>query len=319
MIESATILDETARWRARDVKYLRGTWGQLLSHVPRFRTASFRASDETPPNPYLMAVIREPTSLLEQPVPVGIVSNTYTLAQHTNVAKMCLEGIRHAGIEGEGLTCELGLTELGEWMNLRIYFPDNFNFIPGDRESLGLRVECFNSVDGSSRLVILLGWLRFVCSNGLVIGETKVELRDIHNQRMDLDRIPDIIRAGLEQVEQDRLRLEGWEQQPVDFTNLEAWVDAPLTKAWGKKAACRVFHVCHSGRDVKWTDPFAKGSATEKPITPLQAVPGAPVPAANLYDVSQALSFVASGRNNPDERLAWQSAIPALIDGLAVA
>jgi hypothetical protein len=319
MIESATILDETARWRARDVKYLRGTWGQLLPHVPRFRTVDFRLSEETPPNPYMKTVVRLPTSLVEQPVPVGVVSNTYTLAQHTDVAEMCFEGIQHAGIRPEGLMCELGLTELGEWMNLRIYFPDAFNFIPGDHESLGLRVECFNSVDGSSRLVILLGWLRFVCSNGLVIGETKVELRDIHNQRMDLERIPGIIRDGLDQVAQDRLQLEGWEQQTLQFPKLETWVNEPLTKAWGKKAACRVYHICHSGRDVKLADPFAKGSATEKPITPLEPVPGAPFPAANLYDVSQALSYVASGRNNPDERLAWQSSIPRLIDGLAVA
>jgi hypothetical protein len=28
----------------------------------------------------------------------------------------------------------------------------------------------------SSRLVILFGWLRFVCANGLVIGETKIEI-----------------------------------------------------------------------------------------------------------------------------------------------
>jgi hypothetical protein len=85
---------------------------------------------------------------------------------------MCFDGIQQAGIDPVPLRCELGLTSLGEWMNLRIYFPESHQkkLVGRADDVMDLRLEYFNSVEGSSRLVILLGWLRFVCSNGLVIG-----------------------------------------------------------------------------------------------------------------------------------------------------
>jgi hypothetical protein len=312
-------LDETGRWRARDVSYCRGVWEKLKPLLPTFTMEEFRASDKTPPNPYMRSVIRQPRSLFEQPIPVGVVSNTYGLSQHAEVVEQCLAGIKGAGIRTQNLTCEIGLTELGEWMNLRIYFPEQFQHRPLDDEPLGLRLECFNSVDGTSRLLVLLGWLRFVCSNGMVIGETKTELRDVHNQDIDLAAIPKVIQDGLQLVKRDIGRLQQWQQTNIGLVGIEEWADEPLAGAWGKKAACRVFHICESGEDVEITDPFAKVPPTKKPWKVLQAVPGAPSPAKTIYDVSQALSWVASKRNNPEERVAWQAAIPRLIDRLSAA
>ena len=206
---------------------------------------------------------------------------------------------------------------LGEWMNFRAYFPESHNHMPKDEKPLGLRLECFNSVDGSSRLVILLGWLRFVCSNGLVIGETKAELRDVHDEHLDLDVIPQIIAAGMTEVAQDLKRLTTWEATKVRPRTLEKWANGAVTKKWGKKAACRVFHICMSGRDVDIVDPFAKGDATEKPVNLTIEVPGSARPANTLYDVSQALSWVATHRNNAEERVEWQGAISKLIEDLS--
>ena len=77
------------------------------------------------PNPYLKTIVRLPRTPFEQPVPVGVVSNTYTLTQHKEVAEKCFEGIRLAGTPTSDLRCEVGLAQLGEWMNLRIYFRNN--------------------------------------------------------------------------------------------------------------------------------------------------------------------------------------------------
>jgi hypothetical protein len=266
----------------------------------------------------MKAVVRIPRTKFEQAIPVGTVSNTYTLAQHDEVAGKCLAGMKEAGIGTDELRCELGLTELGEWMNLRIYFPDRYSHTPQDGKQLALRLECFNSVDGSSRLVILLGWLRFVCSNGLVIGETKTELRDIHNKHMDLDKIPGIICESLELVHGDLERIASWEGQSVRPDLLKVWANKILGEHWNKKAACRVYHICTSGSDVDIIDPFAPGEATDKPVRQVEPVPGSPVPAKNLYDVSQALSWVASRRNSSEEKVEWQSAIPGLIERLGV-
>jgi hypothetical protein len=46
-------------------------------------------------------------------------------------------------------------------------------------------------------------------------------------------------------------------------------------------------------------------------------VPGSPERAATKYDVSQALSFVATRRNNAEERVTRQADIPQLLALLA--
>lgn len=317
--DTIQVLDEKSRWRARGVCYWSGKWEKLSSQLPVFKTADFQAAEDAPANPYLKTVVRLPRTLVEKPIPVGVVSHTYTLAQHSDIAEKCLQGLRSAGIKTDSLRCELGLTELGEWMNLRVYFPERYNHTPFDGNPIRLRLECMNSVDGSSRLIILLSWLRLICTNGMVIRETKTEIRDIHNENLDLERIPQVIEDAMTLVEDDLRRLSGWEKARLDAERFRLWVNEKLAERWGKKAACRVFHICTSGFDVEIADPFAGGDPSDKPTKRIRRVPGAPENARNLYDVSQALSWIASGRNNAEERLEWQSSIPDLIHGLLAA
>jgi hypothetical protein len=201
-------------------------------------------------------------------------------------------------------------------MNFRIYLDDTYSYTDPHGKKLDLRLECFNSVDGSSRLVILFGWFRFVCANGLVIGESKIEIKERHRQNLDLASVPERIRPALEAVEADRSRITKWQAVKVVVDDIAPWVDENLSEKWGKKAAARVFHICDSGKDIEIEDPFAPGPATNKPIQYLGRVPGSPERAAPKYDVSQALSFVATHRNNTEERVAWQADIPFLLDRL---
>ena len=314
--EPVEFTDETARWRARDVSFMAGRWDILVKRIPRFTLGDFKTATDGPSNPYMKTVVRQPLTVTEHPIPVGVVSNTYCLAQHTDIIETCIQSIAAQGIDPRELRCEVGLTPLGEWMNFRVYFPDRFAYNPKDRNRLALRLECFNSVDGSSRLIILLTWFRLICSNGMTISETKAELRDIHNENLDLSAIPDIIADGLSKVHIDLARLRRWEDTPIDVPQFTDWLNDYLSQQWGKKAACRVFHICQNGVDVELTEPFAKGDASDKPIKPLSPVPGAPNPARNLYDVSQALSWIATQRNNAEERQEWQSVIPSLVEHL---
>ena len=316
MSDVVRLTDEKGRWHAREVSYVEGSWKQVLERLPFFETGEYWVAPDMPANPYLRSVIRLPLTRMEYPIPVGVVSNTYTLAQHRAVAQKCVEGIQAAGVEVAGLRCEVGLTELGEWMNLRIYFPESYNYAAADHQKLGLRLECFNSVDGSSRLILLLGWLRFVCTNGLVIGETRAELRDVHDRYMDLEKIPTIIRKALERVAGERKRLSSWEGTQVGEKQLKWFVDDPLSASWGKKAACRTFHICRSGFDVELQSPFKAGPASAKLVRQVQRVPGAPDVARTLYDVGQALSWIATARQDSEERLTWQAQIPGLLEQL---
>lgn len=310
-------LSEQKRWRTRDVKYWGGTWDAVSPLIPRFEIGEFKAEKDAPSNPYMKAVIRVPQTRVERPMPVGVVSNSYGLAQHHDVAARCFEGVRLALMDPKGLRCEVGLTELGEWMNLRVYFPDDKDFVHAKNDRMKLRLECFNSVDGSSRLIVLLGWMRLVCTNGMVIRETKTELTDIHDSKIDLDLIPKVVAEGVKKVKGDSERMRKWVATALRHEVLVPWANKDVSDAWGKKAACRVFHICKLGHDVELDDAFAAGEATEKPVTQAAKVPGSPAPAVNLFDVSQAMSWVATGRNNPDERLEWQTGIPKLVGRLA--
>lgn len=310
------LTDEKVRWRARDASFMAGRWAALSKRIPRFAVEDFKAAVDGPANPHIRTVVRLPVTVTEQRIPVGVVSNTYQLAQHADVVEMCLEGIRAHQIDPSVLRCEVGLTPLGEWMNFRAYFPESFSHNPSDGNKLALRLECFNSVDGSSRLVILFGWFRFICTNGLIIGETKASLRDTHDENLNLEVIPEIISEGLAKVKADLERLRQWEKSSVVSPKFEGWVDENLAERWGKKAACRILHICRSGADVELLDPFAGGKPSEKQVKVLKPVPGAPKSAKNLYDVCQALSWIATLRNSADERLEWQGHIPGLIENL---
>src|SRR3954464_1213949 len=312
-----SVVPGEAAWRSRKVQYYTGDWTSIQTVLPEFELKPFSAGPDEPANPFQQIVMRKPLSVSERPIPVGIVSHTYSLAPHREVASLCRKGLVDAGIEPSDLRYEIGVSQLGEWMNLRIYLPDSYNFVDASGHPLGLRLEFFNSVDGSTRLVILFGWLRFVCANGLVIGETKIEIKERHGEGLDLDNISKRIQPALEAVVGDRSRMEKWQSQKVAIDAVAGWANDHVSEEWGKKAAARVFHICDSGKDVEIDGPFALGAATEKRIRYLAPVQGAPERPSTKYDVAQAMSFVATQRKNAEERVAWQHVIPRLLERLS--
>ncbi len=68
-----TILADEPVWRSRKVRYYAGDWEAVLSVLPRFELAPFRAGEDEPSNPFLRTVMRKPLSGAERPIPVGTV------------------------------------------------------------------------------------------------------------------------------------------------------------------------------------------------------------------------------------------------------
>ena len=264
---------------------------------------------------FLRTVRRKPLLATERPIPIGVVSHTYALAPHREVAALCRQGLINAdGIKPGDLRYEVGLSALDEWMHFRIYCPDNYDFTDIYGTTLNLTLECFNAVDGWAKLVILFGWFRSVCSNGLVIGETKITIRERHGQRLDLAAVPTRIQSAFEVARTDCARLKRWQAAPVSIESIATWVNNAVSKQWGKKAAVRVFHICdtYGCRDHR---PIRIWSRDRK-ADPQPRVPGAPERATTKYDVAQV--FVATHRTNTEERVTWQAEIPNLLKGLPV-
>ena len=150
----------------------------------------------------------------------------------------------------------------------------------------------------------------------MVIGETKAELRDTHDKHMNLRRVAKIVFDGLGKVKSDLNRLKRWEHRIIDETNLKPWVNKRVTDTWGKKAACRVFHICASGHDVEMADPFAPGEATEKPVVEKQKIPGHRIRQRSFFTmlVKRCTSVLAltDRKSNRGAQEEWRPNIPSL-------
>lgn len=79
------------------------------------------------------------------------------------------------------------------------FFPPKEHFTVGtvgNKDEMRFRIEVFNSVDGSCRLVAIAGWLRFVCTNGLIIGAALMQLHQQHRQQLQVAGIGPARKGG---------------------------------------------------------------------------------------------------------------------------
>ncbi len=148
-------------------------------------------------------------------VPVGVVSKGYALLQHSAVFNEAMNALEEAEIDPASVDAELRLTEFGERMKLSLRLPDNYLFDPGDKCPMTVRLECLNSVDGSTRFRAVMGWFRLVCSNGLVIGITRSESDRRHVGDFHLKHIGDVVRTGISEYQLERDILIRWRDADV--------------------------------------------------------------------------------------------------------
>lgn len=291
-----------------------GTWAVLKERLPSFREAVFQMGPKQSPNPLKKLIVRNPDASHRDELPIAAVSPTYRLVQHRELIQECLEGLRDGGIDPDGLHCSLTLSDFGEMMEFKIQLPETFNFVPSDGHSLALRVECFNSVDESCRLMVLLGWYRFVCGNGLIIGNSRVEFRNRHSRGLDVRPIRKILSQSLADVSRDLEKMKEWEALEINRDRLILWVDQVLANRWNVSSASRVLHICQTGEDGELESTNQRLLAPKRVFLRTHGVPGARFPAFNVFDVAQAMSWIASRRKHPEERIEWQLEIPHLLE-----
>jgi hypothetical protein len=227
-----------------------------------------------------------------------------------------VEAMSDADIAVEKVRAELKITEYGERMALSLYLPDKFAFDPGDGHPLALRLECFNSVEGSTRFRALMGWFRFVCSNGLVIGVTRSDLRRRHVGNLAVSDVADVLQSGIQESEKEMENLKKWRHQQISPGDLVPWIEKDLREGWGCKAAARTYHIARTGHDVEIIGPYKGNTPITVPVRQAGQVPGVSEVADNLYDVSQILAWLAKERRDLQEQVEWREQIPELLEPL---
>jgi hypothetical protein len=299
------------KWSSLNVALHTGSIADIAPHIPAFER---RASA----NRRLDWIVRSATSdKTSTPAPVATVSKRYALVQHTDVIDSIKTALEDAEISPADVHADLCLTEYGERMALSLRLPERFSFDPGDGHALALRFECLNSVDGSTRLRALLGWYRHICTNGLIVGTTQHDVRVRHAGPAALDGVGAALRAGLVTAGNEQKDLCAWRKTRVDPMRVADWIDNAVRERWGFKAAARAWHIVRTGADATVDAPYKGRQPTTIRTRSLDAVPGAPPESHNLFDVSQALAWLARQRRDLSEQVRWREEIPGLLRALA--
>ncbi len=246
-------------------------------------------------------------------VPVGVESKEYTLVQHTDVLNTAKLALNQAKIASDKVSAELKLSQYGERMALSLYLPEEYNFDPGDNHAMALRFECVNSVDGSTRFRAMLGWFRFVCSNGLVIGVTYSDVRKRHSGDIRLEDVGKVLMSGISEADNERNNFKCWRARVIASDHLVDWVNNDLRERWGFKAAARAYHIAKTGRDGNIAGQYKAYTPATIPMRSEKPVPGMSGSCKNLFDLSQIMAWLAKERRDLQAQLEWREMIPDLI------
>lgn len=306
------LVDElNTRWNNQPVKEYRGDLTDVLGLLPEFKSKSFGEGKNA--NPNLRQIVRLPIGKDNRIIPVAVVSNRYALIQHRQIVENFQYAIQEAGFNISSLTARLLISEFGERIYLSVEMP-NFDFNPGDDYDISMNLNCINSVDKSCALEISTSWERLVCSNGLIINESD-SLRKIHNiDWMKKKKIKEYLKEVLKRTEGEVCVIRDWKNKKINQDKFKKWTDKFLKEKWGPGKAARVHHIAFYGYDGKLCDNQSESPVYLRNFKEESEVPGQLPPIRNLFQLSQALSWVAGTEKSFEERRGKQRQIPNFID-----
>jgi len=161
-----------------------------------------------------------------------------------------------------------------------------------------------------------MGWFRFVCSNGLIIGVTRFDIHRRHVGDIRLSDMHVVLSSGIEESEKEKRNFVRWRKHEIKPNILNRWIEKELCKGWGFKAAARTYHISRTGHDAEVIGPYKDNTPITIPMRKTIRIPGAPLQSNNLYDVSQILAWLAKERRDVQEQLEWRENIPLLLKPL---
>jgi len=313
--------DNHMLWMGSKVKEHTGRIVEIRSLLPSFYVKPFAiySAGNSVINPNLNTVVQTPANQNEMEMPIGVVSKKYKLIQHYEVFDVAVNAMRGIGIDTELVEAKLTITEFGERMALSFLFPEDESYsfsIDENGDNMRLRLQCFNSVEGSARFIAFLELYRLVCSNGLMVGIAKLDFRKRHCIGWEIDDIGEVLSVGLSVITEEVELYRDWQKKKPAPESIRQWVDGPLADEWGVKLAARAFHIIGSGRDAEFAKPFERGWPSEKTMEPTCKVPGISEEAHNAFDISQVLSWLTNQTRDVQQQVDRMRDIPNLMDSL---
>ena len=295
-----------AHWFGEEVQRINTTLDELPKLLPVFDRYGLGS------NRFLDVIARRDGG---ESLPVATVSKNYVLVQHADAVKTMIAQIQTAGIEAEGVPVNLLITEYGTRVAIRATLPRELAFREADGTPMDLTFELFNSVDRTVPFMAAIGWFRFVCGNGLVLGTTTARIRRRHSSALDMNEVSTVLAEGMSAAIAERDTFAAWQATRVDDGTLAEWVDDVVCDAWGPLAATRVYSIATTGFDGTPVRSARIAPHARRVTAPLH-VPGTDAPETDAYGIAQVLAWVAARRSNVAERLQWRNEIPGLLASL---
>jgi hypothetical protein len=162
----------------------------------------------------------------------------------------------------------------------------------------------------------IAGWLRFVCKNGLIIGDALMQLQRQYRQQLEVEELTKRIGEAIESTGSEKAIFERWMSAEVETSVLVAWIDEQVRECWGVKAVVRVLGIATDGWDVEAVGAITNRKPSEIRTKKTSAVPGVDVPVRNLFGIGQILSWIAGQRGEIGEDLEWRSQVHGLVTQL---
>lgn len=302
-------------WLGEPALRFEGTLGDVVAHLPLVARMPFVTAQME--NPAADLIVRLPQEPGEAVVPLAMVSKGYGLVTHHEVVRTLQRVLAELfDLDPERLPSKLTHTRFGERVHLQVTLPDQPRHQPG-HGPVALQVHCINSVDRSASLQIRLGWFWFACANGMFLGAEKASVRRMHSRALQPGDIAPALREQLGQVRNGSDLLSRWHTQPITPEKMLNWVDGKVKDQWGVYAAARVWHIAATGFDGHVRRISTKAPPSQYEVSNDVQVPGLePVPVADAFAASQALSWVATHESNVQNQIDRMADVHGLVDAL---
>lgn len=281
----------------------------ILPTLPRFRMVSPKKLGFSECGDQ-QVIVREAFQSDEAPAISALVTSKYKLLQHGEVLCRAVDWARQfLGVEKPKIHAKLA--DHGRRAEFHIGLAPVSNFAP-DGFPIQLNMVCSNSVDGRQSFRLSLRWLRLVCSNGMMAG-VGLASRRAHRRGPGVGRALGDLAEQIDHCAKDAEGMQAWMNHPLPLRAIEMLANGVVARRWGASAATRLWHICQTGCDVRTIPPHAGDRPTEQNVRYLGAVPGAPKQAANVFDVAQSLSWIASRERDFSTAATRQAEIGAIL------
>ena len=182
--------------------------------------------------------------------PIAVVGSGYTLVQNADIFPQMEQAIFDSAIDTTGVIRKIDQSHNGARTVVNYIFPAHtIEVAQGD--DVSLRISVLNSYDGSWRFMSLVGAVRLICTNGMVVGEYFSSFYGKHTKNLDTDVAIKKLENALEVYGQNA---DLWTKYPsTPVSDLQA-TNVLTSLAGGSKTLLELLQQTH----VKYVDELGK-------------------------------------------------------------